>query len=191
MLLPNSVHFSSARDNWETPQDFFEKLNNEFRFTLDVCAEEHSAKCKRYFTKKDNALNKEWNGICWMNPPYGRGIGVWLHKERIRLHGIDTPESRTRDLEEKKYGLIAKEMVTHFLPVGSIQTLVTVRDKVGKFGRILGKFTIYDAVTDSTMMLNDWMVREHYAVAYNGQSKEDIAEQHLINRRLLVDKNNR
>ena len=56
MLLPNSVHFSSARDNWETPQDFFETLNNEFRFTLDVCAEEHSAKCKNYFTKKDISI---------------------------------------------------------------------------------------------------------------------------------------
>ena len=80
MSLSNSVHFSSARDNWETPQDFFETLNNEFRFTLDVCAEEHSAKCKNYFTKKDDALDKEWNGVCWMNPPYGRGIGVWLQK---------------------------------------------------------------------------------------------------------------
>ncbi len=82
-------------------------------------------------------------------------------------------------------------MVTHFLPVGSMQTLVTVRDKAGKFGRILGKFTIYDAVTDSTMMLNDWMVREHHAVAYFGQSKEDIAEQHIMNRSLVEnDKNN-
>jgi len=69
MLLPNSVHFSSARDNWETPQDFFEELSKEFKFTLDVCAEKHNAKCKNYFTKKDDALDKEWNGICWMNPP--------------------------------------------------------------------------------------------------------------------------
>ncbi len=70
------------------------------------------------------------------------GFGVWLHKERIRLYGIDTPESRTRDLEEKKYGLAAKNFVLKYLPVDSYQTLVTVQDKAGKFGRILGKFKI-------------------------------------------------
>ena len=85
MLQPNSVHFSSERGNWETPQDFFDKLNEEFRFTLDVCAEKHTAKCEKYFTKEDNALDKEWHGICWMNPPYGRGIGVWL-KRRMKQH---------------------------------------------------------------------------------------------------------
>ena len=68
------------------------------------------------------------------------GFGIWMHKERVRLHGIDTPESRTRDLEEKKYGLLAKEQILFFLPEGSMQTLVTVKDKAGKFGRILGKF---------------------------------------------------
>ena len=121
------------------------------------------------------------------------GFGVWMHKERIRLHGIDTPESRTRDLEEKKYGLLAKEQIKSFMPVGSMQTLVTVKDKACKFGRILGKFLIYDMNTDTEMTINDWMVREHHAVAYHGQSKEDIAEWHLVNRKLLgeiVDKNN-
>ena len=113
------------------------------------------------------------------------GFGVWLHKERVRLYGIDTPESRTRDLEEKKYGLIAKKQIKSFMPVGSIQTLVTVKDKTGKFGRILGKFLIHDKKTDVSMTINDWMIREHYAVAYHGQSKEDIAEGHLVNRKLL------
>ena len=113
------------------------------------------------------------------------GFGVWMHKERIRLDGIDTPESRTRDLEEKKYGLIAKQKIKDFMPVGSMQTLVTTKDKAGKFGRILGKFVIYDKKTDSQMTINDWMIREHHAVAYHGQSKEDIAEGHLLNRKLL------
>ena len=113
------------------------------------------------------------------------GFGVWMHKERIRLHGIDTPESRTRDLEEKKYGLIAKQKIKDFMPVGSMQTLVTTKVKAGKFGRILGKFLIYDKTTDSQMTINDWMIREHHAVAYHGQSKEDIAEGHLLNRKLL------
>ena len=119
------------------------------------------------------------------------GFGIWMHKERIRLHGIDTPESRTRDLEEKKYGLLAKQQIESFMPRGSMQTLVTVKDKAGKFGRILGKFLIYDKKTDRQMTINDWMVREHHAVAYHGQSKEDIAEEHIVNRGLLVDKSNR
>ena len=113
------------------------------------------------------------------------GFGVWLHKERIRLYGMDTPESRTKDLEEKKYGLLAKEQVESFMPIGSMQTLVTVKDKIGKFGRILGKFLIYDKKTDGQMTINDWMIREHYAVTYFGQSKKAIAEEHLVNRKLL------
>ena len=117
------------------------------------------------------------------------GFGVWMHKERIRLHGIDTPESRTRDLEEKKYGLLAKEQIESFMPVGSMQTLVTVKDKVGKFGRILGKFLIHDKKTDAQMTINDWMIREHHAVAYHGQNEETIAEEHLRNRK-EVDYNN-
>ena len=116
------------------------------------------------------------------------GFGVWMHKERIRLYGIDTPESRTRDLKEKKYGLLAKEQIESFMPVGSMQTLVTVKDRAGKFGRILGKFLIYDMNTDAEMTINDWMIREHYAVMYHGQSKEAIAEEHLKNRK-EVDKN--
>ena len=110
------------------------------------------------------------------------GFGVWMHKERVRLHGIDTPESRTKDLEEKKYGLLAKEQIQAFMPVGSMQTLVTVKDKTGKFGRILGKFLIHDNKTDAQMTINDWMIREHHAVEYFGQSKEAIAEEHLVNR---------
>ena len=113
------------------------------------------------------------------------GFGVWMHKERVRLHGIDTPESRTKDLEEKKYGLIAKEQIKSFMPVGSMQTLVTVKDKTGKFGRILGKFLIHDKKTNARMTINDWMIREHHAVEYFGQSKEAIAEEHLVNRKLL------
>ena len=108
------------------------------------------------------------------------GFGVWLHKERVRLYGIDTPESRTRDLDEKKYGLIAKGWIERFMPVGSMQTLITQKDKSGKFGRILGKFRVNDGSYD--IILNDWMISNHHAVAYYGQSKQDIAEQHIINR---------
>ena len=118
------------------------------------------------------------------------GFGVWLKKQRIRFYGIDTPESRTRDLEEKKYGLMAKDIVLHFLPVGSTQTLRTRQDGKGKYGRILGEFLIHDAKTDSQMTINDWMIREHHAVAYFGQSKEDIEDEHIVNRSLVEsDKN--
>ncbi len=70
------------------------------------------------------------------------GFGVWMQKQRIRLYGIDTPESRTRDLVEKKFGLEAKRMILEWLPIDSIQKLITVKDKSGKYGRILGKFEI-------------------------------------------------
>jgi micrococcal nuclease len=108
------------------------------------------------------------------------GFGVWLKKQRIRFFGIDTPESRTRDLEEKKYGLAAKEYVLDAMPVGSTQTLVTVKDGKGKYGRILGQFKMEDG-----SILNDNMIAEHYAVAYFGQSKDDIEQEHIVNRSFI------
>ena len=108
------------------------------------------------------------------------GFGVWLKKQRIRFFGIDTPESRTRDLEEKKYGLAAKKYVTDRMPVGSTQTLVTVKDGKGKYGRILGQFRMEDG-----SILNENMIAEHHAVAYHGQSKEDIEENHIANREFV------
>ena len=76
-------------------------------------------------------------------------FGVWLKKQRIRFYGIDTPESRTSDKVEKIYGLMAKEVVLSYLPVGSTQTLRTRQDGKGKYGRILGEFLIHDAKTDA------------------------------------------
>ncbi len=72
--------FSSVKDDWETPQHLFDELNQEFGFELDVCADESNAKCKRYFTVEDDGLNMKWEGVCWMNPPYGRVIGKWIKK---------------------------------------------------------------------------------------------------------------
>ena len=112
------------------------------------------------------------------------GFDVWV-KNRIRFYGVDTWESRTRDLEEKKYGLKAKKIVETFMPVGSIQTLITEKDKSGKFGRILGKFRVHEPHIDRYVILNDFMVDNHYAVQYNGQSKQEIAEEHLKNREKL------
>ena len=110
------------------------------------------------------------------------GFGIWIHKERIRLWGIDTPERRTRDVEEKKYGLLAKQMIEKWLPVNSIQTLVTVKDKTGKFGRVLGQFKIDDPL----LTINTWMVHNHYAAEYYGQSKEEIEKLHMANRQLVT-----
>ena len=75
-----SVHFSSATDLWSTPQDFFDKQNAIYGFTLDVCATAANAKCARYFTEADDGLAQPWQGVCWMNPPYGRAIGLWMRK---------------------------------------------------------------------------------------------------------------
>lgn len=115
------------------------------------------------------------------------GFGIWMRNERIRLHGIDTPESRTRDLEEKKYGILAKEQVKYFLPKDSIQILITVKDKAGKFGRILGKFKLEDALYPTVTTLNEWMIQHHHAAPYLGQNKEEIAQIHLDNRSKAED----
>jgi len=108
------------------------------------------------------------------------GFGVWLRNERVRLYGIDTPESRTSDKIEKYYGLLAKQFLKDHL--GKDCTLRTRKDEKGKFGRILGEFIVYDHATDREMTINDIMIREGHAVAYHGQSKESIQEQHLANR---------
>lgn len=66
---------------WETPQKLFDELNDEFGFTLDVCATSENAKCNKFFTKEQNGLAQDWsNDICWCNPPYGREIADWMKK---------------------------------------------------------------------------------------------------------------
>lgn len=83
----NKALFSSARDNWETPQSFFDELHAEFAFDLDAAASESNTKCNHFFTIKDNALEQTWyrpgEGIyvIWCNPPYGRVVtGKWVKK---------------------------------------------------------------------------------------------------------------
>lgn len=111
------------------------------------------------------------------------GFGIWLRGERVRLYGIDTPESRTRDKVEKRYGLYAKNYLKSRL--GKTSTLRTQKDGKGKFGRILGEFIIYDAETDAYRSVNQMMIEKHIAVEYHGQSKEDIEDAHLKNREFL------
>ena len=103
----------------------------------------------------------------------GRGIC-------LRLNGIDTPESRTRDLEEKQYGLAAKAFVQAFSPVGTEVTLRTY--KKGKYGRWLADINV------GSKWLCKELLKNHHAVEYEGQNKKEIQEAHLLNRsRVILD----
>ena len=106
------------------------------------------------------------------------GFGVWLQNQRIRLYGIDTPESRTSDATEKIYGMAAKEFLTKWTNSGGL-TIKTHKDAKGKFGRILGEIWCFNT------NVNEKLVEENHAVRYHGQSKEKIAEEHLANREKL------
>lgn len=83
-----SVHFSSKTDEWETPQDLFDNLNKIHSFGIDVCATKENAKCKYYYSKSEDGLTIDWKehlnkldeSAYWMNPPYGRTIGLWMKK---------------------------------------------------------------------------------------------------------------
>ena len=113
------------------------------------------------------------------------GFGVWLRDERVRIMGIDTPESRTSDKVEKIFGLAAKDRLISLL--GSEATLDTMINKngenmKGKFGRILGNFR-----TINGEHCADVLMKEGHAVAYNGGNKDSVQAQHLINRQKLID----
>ena len=118
------------------------------------------------------------------------GFGIWMKNERVRIMGIDTPESRTRDLVEKKFGLAAKDRLISLLgesPVLKTQIAKNGEDMKGKFGRILGDFDVYDANTDSWRPVTQVLMDEGHAVDYYGGSKEEIQEQHMINRQKLIE----
>ena len=114
------------------------------------------------------------------------GFDVVLTKQRIRLMGIDTPESRTRNLEEKARGLISKQYMIDKCPVGSKITLKSL-DR-GKFGRILGE--IWEADVDSTTVepLNKRMITDGFAVEYYGGSKDELEAKHMKNKEILIAK---
>jgi len=114
------------------------------------------------------------------------GFGVWMHKERVRMMGIDTPESRTRDKVEKQFGLASKNRLQELLHVGSSQVLKTEIDRSGedakgKFGRILGDFLIEEK------RATEILIEEGHAVPYHGQSKDDVHAQHMANRERLLN----
>ena len=112
------------------------------------------------------------------------GFGVWLKDERVRIMGIDTPESRTSDKVEKVFGTAAKNRLKKLLESGG--KLITTENKSGedmkgKFGRILGDFR-----TPSGDLVTDIMISEGHCVAYFGGSKEEVQGKHLINRQKLL-----
>ena len=76
----NKGLFSSNTYEWETPKAFFNKLNIEFNFDIDVCATKENTKCPKYYTILEDGLKQDWKGTCWMNPPYGRFINNWVKK---------------------------------------------------------------------------------------------------------------
>lgn len=79
--MNTELFFSSKTDQWSTPQDFFDQLDNEFHFTLDPCADETNHKCEKYFTKEQDGLKQSWIGeTVFCNPPYGRKVGQWVQK---------------------------------------------------------------------------------------------------------------
>lgn len=80
MDMTNKGLFTSFADDWATPQNLFDELDKEFGFTVDVCANEFNYKVDRYFDVEINGLVQVWDGVVWMNPPYGRTIKLWMKK---------------------------------------------------------------------------------------------------------------
>jgi len=118
------------------------------------------------------------------------GFGIWLTDERVRIMGIDTPESRTRDKVEKVFGKAAKERLKSLLgPYATLKTRVAKdgEDMRGKFGRVLGDFQVYYHAENRYTTVAKILVQEGHAVEYEGGAKEDVQEQHRLNRRRLID----
>ena len=111
------------------------------------------------------------------------GFGIVLTDERVRIMGIDTPESRTSDKVEKLFGLAAKARLKELLHEDGV--LITFDDKngedmKGKFGRVLGDFRV------GGKTVTEILIEEGHAVPYEGQSKDDVQAQHMENRQRLI-----
>jgi micrococcal nuclease len=111
------------------------------------------------------------------------GFNIILANQHVRMTGIDTPESRTSNKEEKPRGMLSKKKLSEQLPVGSWQKITTSRpdNNDDKFGRILGEFILEDGTN-----VNQWLIKNNYAVAYQGENKELVQEQHQANKKILI-----
>jgi len=113
------------------------------------------------------------------------GFGIILSKKRVRLYGIDTPESRTRDKEEKVRGLLSKSFLQVQCPVGS--SVILISHDIGKFGRILGELFEYNKREDN-ISINQLLCDQGFAVPYFGGNKDSLEELHLANKQVLIKK---
>ena len=113
------------------------------------------------------------------------GFNIILSNQRVRMAGIDTPESRTVDKEEKIRGNLSKKKLAEKLPIGSYVTIETQKsdNNDDKFGRILAIFVLEDKTN-----LNQWMIDNNYAVLYQGENKELVQEGHQYNKIKLIER---
>jgi micrococcal nuclease len=113
------------------------------------------------------------------------GFNIVLSNQRVRMAGIDTPESRTVDKEEKIRGNLSKKKLAEKLPIGSYVTIETQKsdNNDDKFGRILAIFVLEDGTS-----LNQWMIDNNYAVLYQGENKELVQEMHQYNKTKLIER---
>ena len=113
------------------------------------------------------------------------GFNIVLANQRVRMAGIDTPESRTTNKEEKPRGLLSKKKLGEKLPVGSWQIIETQRsdNNDDKFGRILGVFILEDGT-----QVNDWLIKNNYAVPYKGENKDLTQTEHQANKKILKER---
>lgn len=125
-----SALYSSNRDDWATPQDFYDRLNEEFHFTLDPCASPATAKCAKYYTAEDNGMVQDWGGeTVFCKPPYGRNIGQWCRKCRDEARKPNTTvvmlihaRTDTRWFHDFVYGFAELRFVRGRLKFGGSKT---------------------------------------------------------------------
>ena len=111
------------------------------------------------------------------------GFDVWLKKQKVRIHNIDAPEIRSKDKEEKVFAQAAKKRMEELLSIEEDIILRSFQDVRGKFGRIIGDFVIYDLAGTCA----DALCTEGYAVRCNDKTKEQIKQEHLKNRKILIE----
>jgi micrococcal nuclease len=113
------------------------------------------------------------------------GFKIILANQRVRMAGVDTPESRTSIAEEKVRGQLSKKKLAEKLPVGSWQIIETQKSDSNddKFGRILGVFILEDGTR-----VNDWLIQNNYAVPYKGENKELTQAEHQANKKILIER---
>jgi micrococcal nuclease len=113
------------------------------------------------------------------------GFNIVLVNQRVRMAGVDTPESRTSNKEEKPRGLLSKKKLAEKLPIGSWQIIETQKsdNNDDKFGRILGVFILEDGTK-----VNDWLIQNNYAVPYKGENKDLTQAEHQANKKILMER---